>query len=239
VAGLIVAVAAGTAAAQATSRPAVDAQAESASQPAATQPAPPGRRDRGESEAEVLAVLKDRLPMRYQRLMELKESDPNEYTRNLGRMRRWYGYWKRMPTAIQDADIIQQTTSVRIWQLVDQMRQASEADRAALQKQLTDLAAKQFEAETVVMAYRLEMLEKALARMREQLAERREKHDAFLAERVDRLLRATTQPADQHPPRRRGGEGFGPPPGPPDEPGPRDHPRGDEGPGPLDQPPPP
>ena len=224
VAGLIVAVAAGTAAAQATSRPAIDAQAESASQPAATQPAPPGRRDRGESEAEVLAVLKDRLPMRYQRLMELKESDPNEYTRNLGRMRRWYGYWKRMPTAIQDADIIQQTTSVRIWQLVDQMRQASESSRAAMQEELTVLAAKQFEAETVVMAYRLEMLEKALARMRQHLAERRDKRDALVAERVDELLRATTQPAGQPPPHRRGDDVFGPPPGPPGEGGPPDQP---------------
>ncbi|MCJ7544431.1 MAG: hypothetical protein MUP47_07695 [Phycisphaerae bacterium] len=198
--------------------PSQEAATQPASQPAASQPSGPGRR---ESEAEVLAVLKERLPLRYQRLMELKESSPEEYARNLGRMRRWYGYWKRMPPAIQDADIIQQTTSVRIWQLVDQMRQApTDADRAPLREQLTEAVGKQFEAETVVMAYRLEMLEKALTRMRQHLAERREKRHTFLAERVERLLQATTQPADQRRPHRRGEEGFDRP-GPfPDEPPP-------------------
>jgi hypothetical protein len=223
-AGLIAAAVAATTTAPATYEPAPSVQVAPTSQPAASQPGPPGRRDHGESEAEVLAVLKDRLPLRYQRLMELKESNPEDYARNLNRMRRWYGYWKRMPAAIQDADIIQQTTSVRIWQLVDQMRQAPEADRAAMQKELAALAAKQFEAETVVMAYRLEMLEKALARMREHLAGRREKRDAMVAQRVERLLGATTQPADQRPPRRRGDDVFGPPPGPPEEPGPPDRP---------------
>jgi hypothetical protein len=193
--------------------PSDPAQTRPASQPAASGPA---TRPQRESEAEVLAVLKDRLPLRYQRLMELKESSPEEYARHLNRMRGWYRYWKRMPAAIQDADVIQQTATVRIWQLVDQMRQAkSDADRPALQQQLTEAVAKQFEAETIVMAYRLEMLEKALARMRQHLADRREKPDTFLAERMDRLLKATTQPADQRPPRRRGEEGLeGPGPGP-------------------------
>jgi hypothetical protein len=232
-AGLIaVAVAATTRPAKFEPTPSV--QVAPASQPAASRPGPPGRRERGESETEVLAVLKDRLPLRYERLMELKASDPQEYTRNLNRMRRWYSYWKRMPAAIQDADIVQQTTSVRIWQLVDQMRQASEADRATMQEELATLAARQFEAETVVMAYRLEMLERALARMREQLAERRAKRDAMVAQRVKHLLAATTQPTGQHPLRRGGGEDvFGPPPGPPEQPGPPSEP------GPPDQPPPP
>lgn len=212
-AAVIVAALAGAATA-----PSEEAQTQPTSQPAASQPTGPGPRA---SEAEVLAVLKERLPLRYQRLMELKESSPEEYARYLGRMRRWYGYWKRMPAAIQDADIIQQTTSVRIWQLVDQIRQATaDADRAALQEQLTEAVTKQFEAETVVMAYRLEMLEKALARMRQHLADRREKRDTFLAERVDRLLQATTQPADQRPPRRRGEGGFDRPAPFPDEPPP-------------------
>ncbi len=197
VAGLMIATAAGTALAP------QEVQAPPASQPATSQPATsrPSPFARRESEAEVLAVLKDRLPLRYQRLIELKESSPQEYTRHLNRMRRWYGYWKRMPTAIQDADVLQQTMSVRIWQLVEQMRQAApEAARPALEQQLTEAVAKQFEAETVVMAYRLEMLERALARVREHLAERREKRDALLAERVEELLRATTQPAGQWPP---------------------------------------
>ena len=222
--GLVAAAVAATTTVPATSDPPRSAQLAPASQPAASRPAPPGGREHGESEAEVLAVLKDRLPLRYERLMELKAADPDDYARNLNRMRRWYGYWKRMPAAIQDADIIQQTTSVRIWQLVDQMRQASESSRAAMQEELTVLAAKQFEAETVVMAYRLEMLEKALARMREHLAERRDKRDALVAERVDELLRATTQPAGQPPPHRRGDDVFGPPPGPPGEGGPPDRP---------------
>jgi hypothetical protein len=79
------------------------------------------------------------------------------------------------------------------------------------------------------MAYRLEMLEQALARMREHLAERREKRDAMVAERVEGLMQATTQPAGQPPPHPRGEDIFGPP-GPPGPPG--------EG-GPPDQPPPP
>jgi hypothetical protein len=229
-AGLVAAAVAATTTLPATSDPPRSAQLAPASQPAASRPAPPGGREHGESEAEVLAVLKDRLPMRYERLMELKASDPSDYSRNLNRMRRWYGYWKRMPAAIQDADIVQQTTSVRIWQLVDQMRQAPKRDQTATKAELTDLVAKQFEAETVVMAYRLEMLEKALAQMREHLAERREKRDAMVAERVEGLMRATTQPAGQPSPHPRGEDMFGPPPGPPGPPG--------EG-GPPDRPPPP
>lgn len=200
------------------------------SQPAASQPSPPpppppehpdrpdrhDRRDRQENEAEVLAVLKERLPLRYERLMELKESDPSNYARNLGRMRWWYSDWKRLPGAIQDADIVQQTLTVQMWQIVDVLRQAPEAERPALQTELAVVVAKQFEAETVVMAYRLEMMEQALARMREHLAERREKVDTFLADRMERLMRATTQPADQDESRRRRDErppfDAGPPP---------------------------
>ena len=220
-AGLILALVPGTATAPPPSAPS-DAMTQPTSQPAASQPTGPGRR---ESEAEVLAALQQRLPLRYQRLMELKDSNPQEYTRTLNRMRGWYAYWKRMPPAIQDADVVQQTMTVRIWQLVDQMRQApSDTDRTVLRDQLTGVVAKQFEAETVVMAYRLEMLEKALARMREHLAQRRQNPQGFLAERMERLLRATTQPAEPRGPHRREEEGFErpgpfpdepPPPGPP------------------------
>ena len=177
--------------------------------PPATQPTsqptsqPTTRRARA-SDAEVLATLQERLPLRYQRLMELRQTAPEDYSRHLDRMRRWYEDWRRMPPAIQDADVLQQVMNVRVWQLVDKLRQGdSDTDKAELQEQLRQAVAKQFEAETVVMGYRLEMLEQGLVRMCEHLAERREKVENFISERVDRLLRASTQPSDDREAQRR------------------------------------
>jgi hypothetical protein len=152
----------------------------------------------GNGEAEMLAVLQKRLPLRYERLMELKRTDPAKYDFHLARMMRWYREWRRMPPALQDADIQQQTMAVRIWRIVDTLRETtSEKARAKLHAALSEAVAQQIEAEDKLTKHHVEMLEKKLARLKEHLEERKRDRAALLRKRVDCLLQAASQPADQ------------------------------------------
>jgi hypothetical protein len=178
---------------QPTSAPAEMRHSQPASQPASCG-------DRTEA-PKVLAVLKDRLPMRYKRLMELKETDPNEYAFHLAEMIQWYEEWKHWPPAIQDADILQQSMTVRIWQIVKKMQKTtSEKSRDKLREDLKEAVTKQIDAEHQVNEYKLGVLEEELTRMREQLDEHNRNRDAVIEGTMDHLLQAASQPAEQHHP---------------------------------------
>ncbi len=146
----------------------------------------------------MLDVLQKRLPLRYERLMELKQTNAAKYAFHLARMMQWYREWKRLPPAIQDADIRQQTMNVRIWQIVERLRDTpSEKAQAKLRKALSEAVAKQIEAEHKLIEYRLEMLEKELLRLKEQLKEHSRDRSSLIKNRVDHLLRAASQPVDK------------------------------------------
>jgi len=166
----------------------------------ASQPASHG--DRTEA-PKVLAVLKERLPMRYKRLMELKETDPNAYAFHLAEMIQWYEEWKRWPAAIQDADILQQSMTVQIWQIVKKMQKmTAEKSRDKLREELKDAVTKQVDAEHQVNEYKLSLLEAELTRMKEQLDEHDRNRDAVIEGYMDHLLQAASQPAEQHHPKK-------------------------------------
>lgn len=161
-------------------------------------------------EEDVLAVLQSRLPMRYERLMKLKDSDSKRYAFYLDRMKEWYEDWRRMPPPIQDADIAGQLLRVKVWQILEKLRQQPPAeDRQKLEKELADAVTQQFDIEGTLLEHRLKVLEEDLDRVRSQLQERVAQRDAMIKGRIDWLLRASTQPARW--------ERRGPPP-PPEQP---------------------
>ncbi len=156
-----------------------------------------GQRRRGPvTDQAVLEVYKTRMPTHYDRLMELKDEDPNRYAFFLERAKEWYKDWRRLPAVAQDADITFQLMGIRIWEIAGKLREKPDEQAVReLTRELTDAVTKQVDAECIVLEHRLKLLEDDLARMRSRLTERRENRDKMISDSVQRWLRASTQPA--------------------------------------------
>lgn len=161
----------------------------------------PRRRSERLSDAqikELLDSLKEYRPDFHKRLIQLRTDDPRAYRSALGGAWRWYRRlgWKDMPLEVKRAAIAEQKARVQIWRLVRKTREASSAqEKLSLAGELRQAVVERFEARQVLMTYRLERLEKEIQRLRAELKERADQQEQIVAERIERLMKATTQPA--------------------------------------------
>lgn len=147
-------------------------------------------------EEEVLELFKHRLPLRYERLMKLKSTDQKKYVLAMEEAEEFYREYKRMPKDVQDCQISEMRMKVRCWQIAEQLRrQPSEAETLKLTEELRSLVARRFEAEQKVLEFRLGELEKEMARLKKKLQERSQQREKLIQDRLEKILRASTQPA--------------------------------------------
>lgn len=147
--------------------------------------------------AELLGVLKQRLPERYDELMKLKAERPGSFEWRMRMTWRWYQHWRDLPEDIQQAVIAEDSEAVRSVQLARSIREAKDpAEKARLTKRLEESLNKQFEAEIKHNQYRLEQLKAQIQRLEKELKDQSQNRQAIIEDRLQRHLsgEAATQP---------------------------------------------
>jgi hypothetical protein len=153
-----------------------------------------------QEEQRLLKLLQERRPQRYERLVRLKETSPLRYRLALRALHGFVRRWEHMPEEIQQAAMQAKEAEIRVAEIVSELRETDDPKRReTLREQLREAAAEQFEADMALRMHRLEELEKRLARLRQDLTERRERQEEIVSQRVERLI------AEEH--GRRGGRG--------------------------------
>lgn len=186
-----------------------------------------------EQEAELLEMLKAKVPQRYERLVELRESKPQSYRWALRHTWRWYQHLKDLPSDVQDATITEQAQRVNISKLIRELRGTNDrVAKADLENQLREAIRKSFDAEQTLREHKLGELEERIKRLRAELKARLQQRSELIQERVEHWLRAAARPPHQAGPRPTTRPARRPPPGPalrPPPPGPDRRPPPDQG----------
>ena len=150
-----------------------------------------------DQERELLAALKEGNPVLYNRLMSLRGRNHRRYRWAAREMWRWYQRWKNMPPEVRDAVIAEQNERIRALKYHREIRRAeNDAEKASLTAELREAVVRHFQCERKVHEHRLARLEEHIRRLRAKLAERDRHSDRIVQERMDRWLKAATQPAD-------------------------------------------
>ncbi|MGC9454653.1 MAG: hypothetical protein ACP5HU_07295 [Phycisphaerae bacterium] len=155
-----------------------------------------------EQEQEILEVLKEHQLGQYQRLMELREEDPDRYQAAVHAAWRWYRRWKSMPEEVQQAANDARNAKIAIYRVTRELRDVEDSYmRTRLVGELRQAIRQEFQAELVVREYRLNQLEAELKRLREELRQRREDSEEIISQRLQRHFSehvgTTTQPVPQ------------------------------------------
>lgn len=171
-----------------------------------------------QQEKEILEFLKDTHPDHYRRLVELREKEPVHYQLMLSSIESFQRRMQNTPKEVQDAMIRErnaQMTLVRLTELYNNSQ--TDAEKAAIRKQLREAVAEQFDAEMQRRRYRLEMMDEQIKRLTAEMAGRIAMRDQLINERVE--LWITNSPArfgeEERPPHGGGIPPGGPPPPPP------------------------
>ncbi len=173
----------------------------------ATQPVaigPTSRPSGGEAlkgEEQLLAILQHRDPASYQAVLKLKETDPAEYRRFVNRVSIWMEGIKDLPPEVAEANKTLQETRVKLWRLGQLIRQmAPKKVRPRIIEEIRQAAERQFDAELVLLQYRIKHLRVDIDRIEKKVQERSSQRDKCIQERIERILHPATQPATQEAP---------------------------------------
>lgn len=152
-----------------------------------------------QQQQEVLEMLKEHQLGHYQRLMELREQDPDRYQAALHSAWRWYLRYKSMPEEVRQAANDSRNAKIAIYRVTRELQNTHDTYmRTRLVKELRQALRQEFQADLVVREYRLNQIEAELERLREEFQQRRENAEEIISERleqhVDEHLKATTQP---------------------------------------------
>jgi hypothetical protein len=157
-----------------------------------------------QQETELMAALKDKDPENYKKLAELRESIPTRYRWALRGLWQWYQRYKGAPADLQKAMMDEQETRMATWRISRALGQAADpAEKTKLAAELRDALDKQFNAEQTLRECRLADLEQQIKHLREELDQRHQQREQILKDRMDDMIRSSTQPA---PPREPGHE---------------------------------
>jgi polyhydroxyalkanoate synthesis regulator phasin len=105
---------------------------------------------------------------------------------------------KDMPPRVAEAHMVLQETKVRLWRLAELVRTArSKKTKSRLTERIRQDMERQFDAEGVVMQYRLEHLRQDIDRIEKKLKDRSERRGQLINDRVEQILNPTTQPTAQ------------------------------------------
>lgn len=172
-----------------------------ASAPAASRPVRPRRRPRGaraeltdEEKAETMAFAREDMPELYAQLVKLQKDDPRQARRLLLRL---YGVWRRVrryPAGeVRKAAVARRRLGVEIYKVRKAYGEATDkAQKAKLREQLAKLVGERFDYDQIVKEYDVKRLEKQLADLKAQIAERRRNRAKAVAAIVERLLSPPT-----------------------------------------------
>jgi len=151
---------------------------------------------KGEQIKELVEFLRDKRPEQYDQLAKLRDSDPRAYQRT-ARALYWFMHRvKAMPSHVQGPYIKMTDLSVKIWQKVRQLREATDAaQKKLLTAELRELVDQRFEPEQVVREYRIAQMEDQIKRLREQLKDRAAHRAQAVDESLTRYLKLSTRPA--------------------------------------------
>jgi len=149
-----------------------------------------------EQQAQALEYLKEKEPARYEQVLELRKSNPKQYTARLRSTWWWMQRIKDMPLKVQQAYTLRRDAYVNIWRLVNKLRESDSADeKSRLSKQLLKQVRENFDAGQIVSEYQLGKLAERIVKMRQDLRKRAEDRDSLIMEEYQRRLAASTQPA--------------------------------------------
>ena len=168
--------------------------------PAASRPARPRRRPRGgraltdQQRAEIMAFAKEDMPELYAQLETLQKEDPRQARRLLGRLRWvWIRVQRYPPGEVRKAAVARRRLSVEIYKARKAYGEATDkAQKAKLREQLTELVGERFDYDQIVKEYDVKRLEKQLADLKAEIAERRRNRAKTIAAIMERLLTPRT-----------------------------------------------
>jgi hypothetical protein len=173
-----------------------------ATQPAATQPtSQPSGGKVLKGEEQLLAILQQRDPASYRAVLKLKETDPAEYRRFVGQVSSWMEGKKDLAPEVVEANKTLQETRVKLWrlgQLIHEM--APKKVKPRFIEEIRQAVERQFDAELVLLQYRIKHLRGDIDRIEKKVQERSSQRDKCIQERVEQILHPTTQPASQKAP---------------------------------------
>lgn len=169
--------------------------------PAASRPARPHRRPRGvraeltdEQKAEIMAFAEECMPELYAQLQKLQKDDPRQARRLLGRLQWVWRRVQRYPAGeVRKAAVARRRLSVEIYKVRRAYGEATDkAQKAKLREQLTKLVGERFDYDQIVKEYDVKRLEKQLADLKAEIAERRRNRAKTIAAIMVRLLSPPT-----------------------------------------------
>jgi len=158
------------------------------------EPVPPPPRQPNlapEQEAELLAMLKDKRPDDYNRLVRLRDENPRDYRWALGAMWRAYQQYRNLPADMQKVADQAQQARIKAWRLSREMRAAKDDEsKTRLRAELTETLQIEFDAEQKMREYHLAQLEEQIKRLAAEVKERAQQRDHVIEENLTRLLEA-------------------------------------------------
>ena len=176
-----------------------------AKKPSATgpvsRPVRPRRRPRGgraaltdQKKAEIMAFAKEYMPELYAQLVKLQKDDPRQARRLLGRLHWVLLLVQRYPPGeVRRAAVARRRLSVDISKVRRAYGEATDkAQKAKLREQLAELVGERFDYDQIVKEYDVKRLEKQLADLKAEIAERRRNRAKTIAAIMERLLSPPT-----------------------------------------------
>ncbi len=154
--------------------------------PVFAQDGPPGP-GAAEREQQLLAQVRENDECRYEKLLELRERNPQAYHRALEEVARHFQEMRGNPKVQQlEADMKAVEAQIRSRALA--LKHAdSDKEARRLEGELEELLGQMFDLRSEMQRMRIDQMSERLAGLEEELANREENRDQFIEERMERM----------------------------------------------------
>jgi len=140
-------------------------------------------------QAEVLKVLKTRLPELHERLIKTKKHNPDRYTFAIVNAWEFYQRFKVVPEEVADAMFTHYKSRINIWQLANATNDATdEKTKKELAQKLKASVTLAFDSDIVVRKHRLSQLEQQIKDIKDKLTFRRKNRKDVLEKQVQEIV---------------------------------------------------
>jgi len=141
-----------------------------------------------------MAFAKEYMPELYAQLDKLQKDDPRQARRLLLQLQWVWRRVQRYPAGeVRKAAVARRQLSVEIYKVRKAHGEATDkAQKAKLREQLTKLVGERFDYDQIVKEYDVKRLEKQLADLKAEIAERRRNRAKTVAAIIERLLSPPT-----------------------------------------------
>lgn len=140
-------------------------------------------------ERQIVEFVKAYMPQHYDRLIDLRDTNPRRYRITLRFLRPRVQKLQAMPEATRKAHLREVKLKVQIYKTTRAYRSAdSDGEKLQIRQQLHDLLAEQFDIEQNIQAHRLKQLEEQLQRLKDELKHRNEHREKIITDRLEDIL---------------------------------------------------